>query len=77
MIKIKRACKPGETNVTDCVKEDLIEEIITTIENELDDKRNTMAKYHCEDGTVIITDIGYVVDWFEEYKDVLRRKYRK
>ena len=56
------------------IKENLIEEIIETIEKELD---NTPygSEYHCEDGTIIITDVGYVLGWFREYKDVLRRKY--
>ena len=54
--------------------EPIVEEIIGTIERELD-KATTNADYICEDGTIIGTDVGYVYEWIEEYKDVLRRKY--
>lgn len=53
---------------------EIVEEIIGTIEKEIDESPNT-SRYICEDGTNISTDVDYVYDWFEKYKDVLRKKY--
>nr|WP_185911976.1 hypothetical protein [Clostridium sp. Marseille-P7770] len=52
---------------------DLIEELITTIEDEFN--KSNSIRYYCNDGTEIATDVGYVAEWFEEYKEVLRRRY--
>lgn len=54
---------------------DLIEKIISTIENEFDNSNHT--EYRCEDGPVILTDVGYVEGWFNEYKHILRERYCK
>ena len=53
----------------------IIENLITTIEEEL--KNSTSTQYICENGSVIDTDVGYVEDWFDEYKHVLREKFCK
>ena len=55
-------------------KRSFIEELISTIESEFEKADST--HYYCEDGTDIHTDVGYVYSWFEEYKEVLRKKYR-
>lgn len=51
----------------------LIEEIITTIEKEFENSNHT--EYRCVDDSVIHTDVGYVEGWFNEYKDILRKRY--
>lgn len=56
-------------------KNEIIEDMIKTIENEI--KRSTQTRYICEDESIISTDVGYVEDWFNEYKYVLREKYCK
>lgn len=50
-----------------------IEELIETIEQEL--SKSSSCDYKCENGTIIVTDVGYVHEWFEEYIEVLRRRY--
>ena len=52
---------------------DLIEEIISTIESEFENSNHT--EYRCNNGSVILTDVGYVESWFKEYKDILRERY--
>ena len=54
-------------------KINLINELIETILEEID--QSSSCCYECKDGTVITTDVGYVGDWFNEYVDVLRRRY--
>lgn len=51
----------------------LVEDIIKTIEDELN--QSNELYYRCKDGSEITTDVGYVEDWFNEYKDVLRERY--
>lgn len=58
----------------EAIVKEVVEEIIGTIEREIDKSPNN-ADYICEDGTIIGTDVGYVYEWFEEYKDILRKKY--
>lgn len=55
-------------------KKILIEELISTINEEIDQSPST-AHYLCSDGTIITTDVGYVYDWFRVYADVLRNRY--
>lgn len=52
----------------------VVEGLITTIWNEIYSSPYNM-EYVCEDGTVIRTDVEHLIDWFEEYQDVLRRRY--
>ena len=52
-------------------RETIINELIATITEELD--LSSLTKYICKDGTVICTDVGYVYDWFKEYKKVLKK----
>ena len=51
----------------------LVEDIIKTIEEELN--QSNQSYYRCKDGSEITTDVGYVEEWFNEYKDVLRERY--
>ena len=52
----------------------VVKEILDTISNELKDSSSTM--YVCDDSTTFInTDVGYVEDWFKEYKKYLYKKY--
>lgn len=44
-------------------------ELISRIEKELNN--STLTEYRCENGTVIKTDVGYVEDWFKEWKQTL------
>ena len=55
-------------------KKILIEELISTINEEINQSPST-ARYLCNDGTIISTDVGYVYDWFCKYADVLRKRY--
>lgn len=56
---------------------EIVKDIIDTIERELKNDETSSIEYVCEDGTVIHTDVGYVYEWFNEYREVLRRKYSK
>lgn len=56
-------------------RKELVEEIISTIDREIDNSLS--AIYKCDDGTEISTDVGYVYDWFKEYKEKLREKHCK
>ena len=40
-----------------------------TIDKELN--QSTSTEYRCLDGTTINTDVGYVSDWWNEYKKVI------
>lgn len=51
----------------------IIENLITTIEKEL--KNSTSTQYICENGSIIDTDVGYVEEWFDKYKNMLREKF--
>ena len=39
--------------------------VVDKVEKEL--KQSTSTKYVCENGSVIITDVGYVEDWLKDY----------
>lgn len=43
-----------------------IDWLISKIDYEL--SISTLSKYECTDGTTIATDVGYVEDWWNEYK---------
>ena len=43
-----------------------IDWLISKIEYEL--SQSTTSTYKCTDGTIIKTDVGYVEDWWKEYK---------
>jgi hypothetical protein len=47
-------------------------ELLDRIEREL--KNSTSTQYICEDGTIIITDVGYVEDWLVKYRKVIERE---
>ena len=51
-----------------------IKEIFNTISSELE--RSTNTEYVCEDQTIIKTDVGYVEDWFKDYKKHVYEKYQ-
>lgn len=55
-------------------QKELVEEIINTIEEEL--KWSSQTRYICKDDSIISTDVRYVEDWFNEYKHVLRERYK-
>lgn len=46
-----------------------IQWLIIKIEQEL--SQSTTSTYKCTDGTLIKTDVGYVEDWWKEYKEHL------
>lgn len=55
--------------------ENIVKEIIETIETEFKNSDDRNFEYKCEDGTVIGTDVICVKEWFDQYKDVLLRRY--
>ena len=55
-------------------KKEFIEELITTIEEEFEIP-GCSTEYECKEGNIISTDVGYVYEWFNEYKEVLRKRY--
>lgn len=58
----------------ECKKpKEIIEEVIDTIEREI--MNSTYTRYRTKEGDYIGTDVIYVEDWFEEYKEVLRARY--
>lgn len=56
-------------------KSRVIRELIATIENEINSSSCTV--YVCKDGQQISTDVGYVKEWFDEYKQVLKDRYKE
>ena len=57
--------------MTDKIK--FIDELATAFYDEV--KHSNSSQYICNDGTIIDTDVGYVVEWFREYIDVLKKRY--
>ncbi len=49
-----------------------VKELLDRIEREL--KNSASTQYRCEDGSVIITDVGYVEEWFVEYRKTIERE---
>ena len=49
----------------------VIKEISDTIDRELESSNN--SEYKCKDGTEIHTDVGYVYEWWNEYKKILQK----
>lgn len=58
--------KGTAATIVAAIKINMVEEIIATIEGELGNSNST--DYTCEDQSVIPTDVGYVYDWFSDYK---------
>lgn len=54
-------------------KEKIVLEIIETIEKELD--QSSSVYYECIEGNEICTDVGYIEEWFNEYKKMLKKRY--
>lgn len=52
---------------------DDLEELIGTIEAELNS--SPRYAYRCIGGQMIVSNVGCVEGWFEEYKHVLRKRY--
>lgn len=52
---------------------DDLEELIETIENEL--RNSYEPTYRTKEGFNIVTDVGFVRQWFNIYKHVLRERY--
>ena len=50
-------------------------EFIKLIEEELRNSSQTI--YRCKDGTEIHTDVGYIDDWFNEYKKVILKNNKE
>lgn len=61
--------KQNEGNLTVENKLINIDWLISKIDYELSQSR--ISTYKCTDGTVIKTDVGYVEDWWTEYKQHL------
>ena len=55
-------------------QKELVEEIIKTIEEEI--KQSSQTRYVCKDNSIISTDVRQVENWFDEYKYVLRERYK-
>lgn len=51
---------------------EVIEDLINTIEREL--QNSTSTRYRTAEGDYIGTDVDYVYDWFKNYKEVLRSR---
>lgn len=54
---------------------DIIEQIIYDINLEIG--MSGWESYVCKDGTEIKADVGAVHNWFSEYKEVLRRRWKE
>lgn len=52
-----------------------LEDLIATIESEIDN--STSTDYKTKEGNCFTTDVGYVYEWFEEYKEILRNRYKE
>lgn len=52
---------------------DSLEEFIQTIEYEFSNSFG--MEYRTKEGFCIVTDVGFVRQWFNIYKGVLRRRY--
>ena len=51
-----------------------VEELIKTIEDEFKNSEYS-TEFLSKEGQVIHTDVGYAFEWFEEYKEILRKRY--
>lgn len=52
--------------------EDVIRDIRTEIENS-----DSSCVYTTLEGERIICAVGEILDWFEEYKEILRKRYKE
>lgn len=52
----------------------ITKELISTIEKEFRDTRGSSCEYITKEGKHIETDVGYVHEWWEEYRDILRKR---
>ena len=52
-----------------------IEELIETIEDEFYKNRWSNTVYITKEGKEITTDVDYVFEWFQEYREVLKERY--
>lgn len=66
-------CFESKSKTKGMDKEKLVLDIIETIEKELD--QSSSAYYECVEGNKICTDVGYIGDWFNEYKEMLKKRY--
>lgn len=51
-----------------------VEELIDTIEQEFKDGHGMSCRYVTKEGKNIETDVGYVHEWWEEYRNILRKR---
>lgn len=49
-----------------------IDEIIQTIDNELENSSSSI--YNAQEGE-ITTDVGYIYEWWQEYRNFLKKRY--
>lgn len=57
------------------VRSIFVEELIDTIEQEFKDERGSSCYYVTKEGKHIGTDVGYVHEWWEKYRNILRKRY--
>lgn len=54
----------------------MIEDIIRDIETEVQSSTSSCV-YTTIEGKRIICAVGEILDWFEEYKEILRKRYKE
>lgn len=69
MLKDCNSCK---NHLKEQIRAEERERIIEKINRELSNSNN--SQYLCENGEIIKTDVGYVQEWFEEYKKQLKEQ---
>lgn len=73
MIPVKDELEEEQTKENET--EQTIEELIETIEDEFYKNRWSSTVYITKEGKEITTDVDYVFEWFQEYREVLKERY--
>lgn len=73
MIPVKDELEEEQTKENETKQ--TIEELIETIEDEFYKNRWSNTVYITKEGKEITTDVDYVFEWFQEYREVLKERY--
>lgn len=55
-------------------KLEFVNELIQTIMDEFSNSEYS-TEFLTKEGEVIHTDVGYALEWFEDYSEILRKRY--
>lgn len=56
-------------------KLEFVDELIKTVMDEFENCENS-TQFITKEGNIISADVGYALEWFRDYSEILRKRYK-